>query len=263
MNKKEKEIVALLVKMRDEYGVTGLKAEFETEGTRFEELLRLKDVVSRAGVGLTLKIGGPEDVWGILQARRIGVSGIVAPMIESAYSLGKFIDAVKKHLPEDEREDVLVGMMIETKQAYENRSAMLDLGAARGVTHVTVGRIDFAGSFGLTRKDINSPEVNAMVTAIFRDARARGFGTTLGGSIESASQPFITDLVAGDLLDRFETRKVVFSAKRGVASFDEAVHDAHRLELLWLENKARLHTEAVEEDATRIVMLKKRVNSDQ
>lgn len=259
MNKKEKEIVALLTKMRDQYGVVGLKAEFESEGTRFEELLRLKDIVSRAGVLLTLKIGGPEDVWGILQARRIGVSGLVAPMIESAYSLSKFIDAVNKHLPEDEKEDVLVGMMIETKQAYADRSAMLKLGAAHDLTHVTIGRVDLSGSLGFTRKDIDSPEMAEMVTTVFRDARAHGFGTTLGGSIESGSRPLITNLVANNLLDRFETRKVMFDAKRGLELFDDAVRSAHQLELLWLENKSRLHTHAAEEDASRIVMLRKRV----
>ena len=259
MNKKEKEIVALLIRMRDECGVVGLKAEFESEGTRFEELLRLKDIISRAGVHLTLKIGGPEDVWGIQQARRIGVSGLIAPMIESAYSLSKFIDAISKHLPEDEKDDVLVGMMIETKQAYEDRSAMLKLGAAHGLKHVTIGRVDLAGSLGLTRKDIDSPEMAEMVTTVFRDARAHGFGTTLGGSIEAGSRSLITNLVANNLLDRFETRKVVFDAKRGLEFFDEGVRSAHQLELLWLENKARLHTHAAEEDASRIVMLRKRV----
>ena len=259
MNRKEKEIVALLTRMRDEYGVVGLKAEFESEGTRFEELLRLKDIVSRAGVHLTLKIGGPEDVWGIHQARRLGVSGIVAPMIESAYSLSKFIDAINKHLPEDEKEDVLVAMMIETVKAYEDLNAMLKLGLTYGIKHLTVGRVDLAGSLGLTRKDIDSPRMAELVTGIFRDAREHGFNTTLGGSIESGSQPLITNLVANNLLDRFETRKVMFDAKRGLGSFDDAVRSAHQLELLWLENKSRMHTHAAEEDAPRIVMLRKRV----
>lgn len=259
MNIKEKEIVALLTRMRDEYGVVGLKAEFESEGTRFEELLRLKDIVSRSGVHLTLKIGGPEDVWGILQARRIGVSGIVAPMIESVYALSKFIDAVNKHLPEDEREDTAIIFMIETAKAYEDLNAMLKLASAYGLKHITIGRVDLTGSFGLTRKDIDSPLMSERVTAIFRGAREHGFGTMLGGSIESGSRPLIENLVANNLLDRFETRKVVFDAKRGLESFDEAVRSAHQLELLWLENKSRLHTHAAEEDATRITMLRKRV----
>ncbi len=259
MNKIEKEIVALLTRMRDQYGVVGLKAEFESEGTRFEELLRLKDIISRSGVHLTLKIGGPEDVWGILQARRIGVSGIIAPMIESTYALSKFIEAVNKHVPEDEREDIAIAFMIETRKAYEDLNAMLKLGLTCGIKHLTIGRVDLAGSLGLSRKEIDYPRMVELVTVIFRDARKHGFGTTLGGSIESGSRPLIENLVANNLLDRFETRKVVFDAKRGLESFDEAVRSAHQLELLWLENKSRLHTHAAEEDASRIIMLRKRV----
>jgi len=259
MNKKEKEIVALLAGMRDKYGVIGLKAEFESEGTRFEELLRLKDIVSRSGVHLTLKIGGPEDVWGIHQARRIGVSGIVAPMIESAYSLSKFIEAVNKHVPEDEREDIAIIFMIETAKAYEDLNAMLKLASASGLKHITIGRVDLTGSFGLTRKDIDSPLMSERVTTIFKEARKHGLSTILGGGIESGSRPLIENLVANNLLDRFETRKVVFDAKRGLESFGEAVRSAHQLELLWLENKSRLHTRAAEEDVSRITMLRKRV----
>ena len=65
--------------------------------------------------------------------------------------------------------------------------------------------------------------------------------------------------MANNLLDRFETRKVVFEAKKGLEFFEEAVRNAHQLELLWLENKSQMHTEAAEEDASRIIMLRKRV----
>src|SRR3989344_6019073 len=142
-------------------------------------------------------------------------------MIESAYALSKFIDAVNKHMP--------------------------------------IGRVDLAGSLGLSRKEIDSPRMAELVTVIFGDARKHSFGTTLGGSIEAGSRPLIENLVANNLLDRFETRKVVFDAKRGLESFDEAVRSAHQLELLWLENKSRMHTHAAEEDASRITMLRKRV----
>ena len=53
--------------------------------------MRLKEVVSAAGLGLTLKIGGCEAIRDMYEARVLGVARIVAPMIESPYALQKFL----------------------------------------------------------------------------------------------------------------------------------------------------------------------------
>ena len=58
MNQLEKKMVALLTTMKQDFNVTGIKAEFEAEGTRMEEALRLKEVSMTAGLPLTIKVGG-------------------------------------------------------------------------------------------------------------------------------------------------------------------------------------------------------------
>lgn len=259
MNQKEKEMVTLLKNMRSQYGVVGVKAEFEAEGTRFEELLRLKDIAANSGLGIMLKIGGPEDVWGILQARRAGVSGIVAPMVESAYALRKFLEAVKKFIPQDEREDLRVAINIETAQAYQNLAAILFHGKELGLDCITIGRVDLVGSLGLSRNDVNSPNMAAIVKNICLQTQNLGFITTMGGGIERASQNLIKELVDLDLLNKFETRKIVFDAKQGLDSYENAINKAHQFELLWLENKRDHYKEIVNEDTGRISMLQKRV----
>ena len=46
MNKLELQMTELLLDLKQNYHVTGIKAEFEAEGTRMEEAMRLKDVTS-------------------------------------------------------------------------------------------------------------------------------------------------------------------------------------------------------------------------
>ena len=106
MNDLERKMVQQLQDLRDNHHVVGVKAEFEAEGTRIEEAMRLKDVVSSAGLGLTMKVGGGEALRDMYEARVIGVERVVGPMIESSYALHKFLGAAKLAFPASELHDV-------------------------------------------------------------------------------------------------------------------------------------------------------------
>ena len=90
MNLLEKKMVDSLIDLKENYNVLAIKAEFEAEGTSFEEAMRLKELTLKAGLDFSLKIGGCEAIKDMLEAKKIDINSLIAPMIESSYALKKF-----------------------------------------------------------------------------------------------------------------------------------------------------------------------------
>lgn len=260
MNLLERKMVAVLTDLRENHHVNGVKAEFEAEGTRLEEAMRLKEVVSAAGIGLTIKIGGCEALRDMYECRVLGVARIVAPMIESAYALHKYIGAVKIAFPVEERSTVDFAINVETISGYNVFDAMLALPEAVDLDGIVLGRVDLSGSLGLSRNDINtSPKIIEICRSLFTKAKSAGLETALGGGVSADTLPFIEQVGVG-LVDRFETRKVIFQTKNGVpaADADKGILKAVGFELMWLKNKRDFYGAIASEDATRLDMLQSR-----
>ena len=79
MNKTEKRMLDILKELKNEYGVLAVKAEFEAEGSRTDELVKLNEIVFRADMDIFIKIGGCEAVRDMDQCRILGAAGIMAP----------------------------------------------------------------------------------------------------------------------------------------------------------------------------------------
>ena len=261
MNNIEKKMVEVLKDLRENHAVTGIKAEFEAEGTRMEEALRLKDVIMRAGLGLTLKIGGCEAVKDMYEARTIGVERIVAPMVETSYSLLKFLKATKLAFPIDEQEDVEFLVNIETIEAVKNFDNMLAIKDVGHLDGIVIGRVDMTGSMGLTREDINADqilEICKSVTGKAKNNKIKKYDTVIGGGVSAVSLDFFKKLPEGSL-DRYETRKVIFDFKKAVKlNPEKGILKAVGFELLWIKNKRDYYSLIGSEDSQRITMLESR-----
>lgn len=259
MNSLENRMVDVLKDLKENHHVVGVKAEFEAEGTRMEEALRLKEVITKAGLDLTIKIGGCEAIKDMFDARSIGVTRIVAPMVETSYALKKYLEATHLVFPQDERSNVEFLINIETIDGYKNFDKMLALPKIKELNGIVLGRVDLTGSMGLNRDNVNDDAVFNIAQDLFKKAHSNNLECVIGGGVSSHSLPFFRKLPKDAFVDRYETRKVIFGCPDALGeNADKGILKAVGFELMWLKNKRDFYKLIFEEDMQRIEMLQAR-----
>jgi hypothetical protein len=259
VNKTEREMLDLLKSLRQDFGAVSVKAEFEAEGTRTDELLRLIDLARRADLRVGLKIGGCEAVRDLLESKQFGVEYIIAPMIETPYALSKFIEAKNKSYTPDQRLDTSFLFNLETITAFNNLDGLVAAAKVTdGVQGAVFGRVDFAGSNGQPRSEIDKDGITEYVVKAAEVCKANKLELVVGGAVAIESLPALKR-ISEVHLTRFETRKVIFEA--GALANPEMPAGLKKtvfFELQWLKNKRDYYGSIQKEDEPRIAMLDKR-----
>ena len=257
MNTLEKKMVETLKDLKENHHVVGVKAEFEAEGTRLEEALRLKEVVTRAGLDLSIKIGGCEAIKDMYDARTIGVAAIIAPMIETPYAMKKYVKATHFVFPEEERKEVKFLINTETITGFNNLNDIIAAEEFSELAGVVLGRVDMTGSMGLTREDINSDAIYNIAYTMSEKMLGVRKDLVIGGGVSAHSLPFFKNL---PYISRFETRKIIFDAKKALqdSNADKGILKAVGFELMWLRNKREFYGMIFKEDEARLQMLEAR-----
>ena len=259
MNNLEYQMLTILKRLRDDFGVVGVKAEFEAEGTRIDELLRLIDIVRKAKLKLGIKIGGCEAMKDLMECKQIGVDYIIAPMVETDYALKKFIEAKNKIFNEDEKKFTTFLINVETEQTFKNidKISIASKIYKKDIQGYVFGRSDYTLSKALKTDQVNSDLILNDVLKVSSICKDLNIELVVGGGVSIDAINFLKE-VKNSYLTRFETRKIIFSAESLNTDLKEGLLNAVKFELLWLENKKNYYGSIYREDDKRIDMLQKR-----
>ena len=257
MDKTKSRMADILKELKNDYGVVAIKAEFEAEGSRKDELIMLRDLIETVGgLGFIIKIGGCEAVHDLDQCKLLSATGVMAPMIETPLAIEKFKKAFTKVYGKQSNIERIINA--ETKTCLQNFDDILKQGEGF-LTGVTVGRSDLSASMGIERKDIECATVFEVTKEFAMKAQAKDLITNFGGNIGIESVPFIINMYP--YINRFETRKVVLSKNDNAESLKKAIRLALSFELLYLEFKSDYYTKMAREDIERVKRLQNQVNS--
>ncbi|MCR9140756.1 MAG: aldolase/citrate lyase family protein [bacterium] len=193
-----------LKELKRDSGLTALKTGTEVEDMSFEEIRLLRALSDRL-LPLYVKIGGPEARNDIRELSRIGVDGLIAPMIESPYALKNFIGSLRDCLGPTSYDRIEKGINLETITGFQNMNEILSSPAAAELDQVTAARSDLSGSMELTADD---PRVLEICSLIIARCRENDLRTSVGGGIHPEIAETLIDTVAPEHIN---TRHMVLS----------------------------------------------------
>jgi hypothetical protein len=255
MYKTENSLFQQLAILKKSYNVQGIKAEFEAEGSSYRDVNRLSRICSKLEIKLFLKIGGPEAIRDIKDSLELGVSGLIAPMIESKFAAKKFIDAYRKIYQDM---PIHTSLNIETKAGVENIKEIIDF-AAGSIDNITIGRSDLTGSFFNENLNNDSSFIFQLIEKIAPVIHANKMSLTVGGKVTSETIKKIKRDFPSlkDLILKLETRKVMFYTS-DLFDREDSIRQALKFEELYILSKKDFSDMYIDSEISRLTELSRR-----
>lgn len=236
------------------YGAVGVKTSFEDEGAHPKHVQKLRLLTNKVGLDLNLKIGGAEAKTDFNMGLEMDVDGIVAPMIESEFALSKFTSFSKNI-------DVVRGINVESKQAICNIDSMLNSSHMDHLDYVCIGRVDLAASYCKSRDFIESEELRNIVVDTFIKVKDKNKQTYMGGSLDVSSYDFVRHLYENDLIDKVETRYIVFNVDENfLNNYEECIIQAHNFDYEYMSMLLNIGTLENKQYSDRCDFIKNRID---
>lgn len=221
-------IIAFARELKDKHGACGLKLGTEAEANSFEEIRLFTDMLNDI-LPIIVKIGGCDARNDIKTLFRIGIKGLIAPMIESEYGLKNFRTALRQEIGANFRD--LFGFLainIESRTGYQNRFEILDSPDCSFLDQVTIGRTDLSSSYSTS---VDDPELESKVIELTRMAQKRGLLVSIGGQITPSSSVQVRDHI---MPDKVNIRTVVIDMKH-CPDISEAIRKSLEFEKMLLK----------------------------
>ena len=230
-------------KLKDLHNVHGayaLKASFEDEGVTDCDLSDLVLLSGGTGLKVYVKIGGCEANRDIERCLRLGIKGVVAPMVESEFAVSKFIDSVNQRCSLFGVERPKIFVNLETELACQRAKKIIKT-HCENLDGIVVGRSDLSKSMGLTKADVNGIRVMKIVRETLAVAKNYGLTTKMGGTVSSESCTTINGLYDRNLLDFFETRAVIYDLSK-IFDIKRSIKQALEYEQMLLTRRQNFHS---------------------
>ena len=245
----------ILSKLKD-MGCSGIKISFEDEGAQYNEIISMRYLTSQIGIELSVKIGGCEAKRDIIDCIDVGVDNIVAPMVESGFSLQKFLKSLQCYNYNGKK-----GFNLETITSYNNLD---DLSKHfNKLNFLTVGRHDFVDSLDQDKNYVDSELMLEYIKNIFKKCRENNIMCCLGGNLSISSLKFIHTLIKEELLYKFETRYIIYDVhKIDFNDFEKLLHWGFLFEVEWLQYISNRYSLYANKDSKRIEMINERIKSN-
>jgi hypothetical protein len=249
------DILKIILEKLKGMGCCGIKISFEDEGALLNEIISMRYLTSSVDdIGLSIKIGGCEAKRDIIDCINLCCDTIVAPMIESEFALKKFNNSLAVYNYNKKK-----GFNLETINGYKELDNLKN--SFDTMDFVTLGRVDFVSSLGKDRSYVDTPEMYEIATKIFQTSREKNIMCYLGGGVSIASKDFIINLFKSGLLDKFETRYIIYDAhKVNLDDFEKLLYWANIFEVEWLKYISSRYLSYGHKDTKRIKMIEDRIS---